>query len=147
MLQIRYKSIVLKLLTTVMLFASLAPTVSHALASFTGNTGFTQRICTTNAQGEATIVLQVKTTMGQQLSTALTIKADALNVQDSQSINSHFEHCPFCTNLHVDALIAKPHDLIVAQLAIEAQKIATETKLNGFFQAHFLPPSQAPPQL
>ena len=130
-----------------MLFASLAPTVSHALVSMTGNSGFTQQICTTNAQGETTIVLQVKTTMGKQLATALTIKTDAVNAQDSHSVVSHFEHCPFCTNLHIDAVIAKPHDLIVAKLAIEAQKIATETKLNGLFQAHFIPPSQAPPQI
>jgi len=145
MLQTRYKSIVLKLLTTVMLFASLAPTVSHALVSMTGNSGFTQKICTTNPQGETTIVLQVKTTMGKQLATALTIKTDAFNAQDSHGINSHFEHCPFCASTHLVADLPTPLSFIIQTLTTEAELLAQLAVPVISFQPYLNPPSQAPP--
>ena len=140
----RYKLAVSKIILSVMVFASLAPTVSHALVLFTGNQAFTQQICTSNG---TKVVIQVKTTMGQQLATELTLNPSFTNQTSPESIEKHFEHCPFCTNLHMDVVLAKPHDLILAKLAIDAQKADIHEKLNGFFQAHFTPPSQAPPQL
>lgn len=151
MVQSRYKSIVLRLLTTVLLFASLAPTVSHALVSITGNSNFTQKICTTNAQGEATvqqvetIVLQVQTTMGKQLATTLKIKTESVNAQDSHSIASHFEHCPFCASTHFAADLPMPLSFIVQILTTEAQLLAQLAVPVISFYPYLNPPSQAPP--
>jgi hypothetical protein len=85
----RYKLAISRIIIAVMVFASLAPTVSHALVSFTGNTSFSQKVCTISGN---TIVIQVKTTLGKQLATALPVKGTA-----QQSAENHFEHCPFCT--------------------------------------------------
>jgi len=145
----RYKLAVSKIILLAMVFASLSPAVSHALALFTGNQSFTQQICTSNGtiKQAPVLVIQVKTTMGQQLSTELILQPSFTNQTSQESIEKHFEHCPFCTNMYMEATLPKAHDLIVEKLAIEAQKILVNTKLNGFFQTHFLPPRQAPPQL
>ena len=67
---------IFKLLNTIALFAivfaSLAPSISHALAAKNG-TSFAQEICTSNGQK---ISIQVITTQGQQLTTELSVKND-----------------------------------------------------------------------
>ena len=131
----------------VMLFASLAPGISHALVSVTGNPSFTQKICVSKGSNAVVtqIVIKVKTTMGHALFTEFNSE-QSLQTSNLHTVENHFAHCPFCANLHLDASLAKPHDLIVAKLAIEAQKADAHIILNGFLQPHFTPPSQAPPQ-
>ncbi len=88
----------------VMIFASLAPAVSHALVSFTGNPSFTQKICTTSGNP---ILIQVKTTLGQQLATELPVKG-----LPKQTAENHFEHCPFCLSHGANALLTSSHSNI-----------------------------------
>ena len=52
-------------------FASLAPSVSHAVAAQNGNNSFTQEICTNSGK---VISIQVLTTKGQQFSVDFTVK-------------------------------------------------------------------------
>lgn len=142
MLKKRNQFVMYSIMIFMMLFAVLAPTISHALVQYTGNPSFTQKICASNG---AKIVIEVKTTMGRALFTTLDSEQTLKN-SNPQTAENHFEHCPFCTNLHMDAALAKPHDLIIAKLVIEAQKADAHARLNGFLQTHFSPPSQAPPQ-
>lgn len=123
----------------VMVFASLVPTVSHALVNLTGNKAFTQKICTSNG---SKVVIQVKTTKGKQLATELTIA----NKPTSQATEDHFEHCPFCANPHSTVYLPKANDLIIQTLEAEAQTIAEHAVVAVAFQPYLIPPSQAPPK-
>ncbi|HSH53847.1 MAG TPA: DUF2946 domain-containing protein [Methylotenera sp.] len=125
----------------VMAFASLAPTVSHALVNLTGNKAFTQQVCTSNG---AKVVIQVKTTMGKQLATELTL--NSVNPSKPQTAQNHFEHCPFCANPHNTAYLPDPNNLIIQTLEAEAQTIAEHAVVAAAFQPYLTPPSQAPPQ-
>ncbi|MBA3696462.1 MAG: DUF2946 domain-containing protein [Methylotenera sp.] len=140
----RYQSVISKIILTVMVFASLAPAISHALASVTGNKSFTQKICTTNG---TKVVIQVKTSMGQQLSTQLTIKPDLKNLADSQTAENHFEHCPFCANPQTAYTLPSLNALIVQTLDAQAQAIAEQAVPNVVFRPYLTPPSQAPPHI
>ncbi len=96
----RHQSFISKIILIVMMFASMAPTVSHALASMTGNRAFLQKICTSNGDK---VVIQVKTTMGKQLTTEFSLKPAFDRTADSQNSGNHFEHCPFCMS-HASAV-------------------------------------------
>jgi len=72
-----------------MMFASLAPSVSHALAGQGNAAGFMQEICGT---GGKKLYIQVVTTQGKQIQASFDIKPD----QQSKSISQHMTHCPFC---------------------------------------------------
>lgn len=122
-----------------MVFASLAPTVSHALVNLTGNKAFTQQICTSNG---AKVVIQVKTTMGKQLATELPIAGKST----SQTTENHFEHCPFCANPHSTVYLPIANDFIIQTLEAEAHTIAEYAVVAVTFQPYLTPPSQAPPQ-
>ena len=123
-----------------MVFASLAPTVSHALVNLTGNKAFTQQVCTSNG---TKVVIQVKTTMGKQLATELTLSSIPSKPQTAQN---HFEHCPFCVNPHSTAYLPKANDLIIQTLEVEAHALAEHAVVAVAFQPYLTPPSQAPPQ-
>jgi hypothetical protein len=70
-------------------FASLAPSVSHAIAAQQGINSFAQEICSSDGKK---ITIQVVTTKGQQLQTGLDTTPDANPV----TITLHLNHCPFC---------------------------------------------------
>jgi Protein of unknown function (DUF2946) len=72
-----------------MVFASLAPSVSHALAGQGSASGFMQEICGT---GGKKLYIQVVTTQGKQLQASFDIKPS----NQSKSISQHMNHCPFC---------------------------------------------------
>ena len=72
------------------MFASLAPSVSHALAGQGSQASFMQEIC---GKGGQKLFIQVVTTQGQQIQTSFDIKPD----QQSKSISQHMTHCPFCS--------------------------------------------------
>lgn len=70
-------------------FASLAPSISHALANPNNPQGFMQQICGVGGQK---LYIQVITTQGQQIQAALDTKPGS----QPASINLHMNHCPFC---------------------------------------------------
>jgi hypothetical protein len=119
-----YKLAISRIIMAVMVFASLAPTVSHALVSLTGNQSFTQKICTSNG---SKVVIQVKTTMGKQLATELTL--NPVNSAKPQTAENHFEHCPFCLN----------HTTAALPITGNAPLVITDEG-RFFLQAHYLAP-------
>lgn len=96
------QQIMSKISLLVMVFASLAPTVSYALASHS-NPNLFQEICSANG-AKKIVVLQVLTTKGNQLATAFDIKPQANESSPaSRTMGMHFEHCPFCSS-HIDVI-------------------------------------------
>lgn len=121
-----------------MLFASFAPSISHALAAKQGNNSFTQEICGRNGKP---ITIKVFTTQGQQL----VVDLGAKNPNVPTGIGHHLDHCPFCANPSVDTAITAPHAPIVRLLTAQAEKQAaiTPTVFSRFYTLP--PPAQAPP--
>ena len=122
-------------------FASLAPSISHALAA-TNNTSFAQEVCTTSG---TKITIQVLTTKGKQLVTELT--SQSTENKSPTGIQHHLQHCPFCANPSTDAAIQAPHAPIVAILVAQAQQIAVSAQVALPRFSSLPPPSQAPPSL
>ena len=120
-------------------FASLAPSISHALAA-TNNSSFAQEVCTT---GGAKITIQVLTTKGKQLATEL--PAQSTENKAPTNIQHHLQHCPFCANPVTDAMIQAPHAPIVAMLTAQAQQIAASAQVATPHFSTLPPPAQAPP--
>ena len=129
-----------KIALIAIIFASLAPSISHALAANSG-TSFAQEICTSNGQK---ISIQVITSQGQQLTTEFSVKNDE---QPIKNISMHLEHCPFCASHAVAAVLHSTHLEITALLAITAQKAAKYAAPVPASRYYKLPPSQAPPYL
>ncbi len=121
-------------------FASLAPSISHALAA-ANNTSFAQEVCTTNG---TKITIQVLTTKGKQLATELT--AQSTENKTPTSIQHHLQHCPFCANSGADVAIQAPHAPIIAILAAQAQSIAANSQAVLPRFSALPPPAQAPPR-
>lgn len=122
------------------IFASLAPSISHALAAEQGINSFAQEICTTDGQ---TITIQVMTTQGQQLATEL--NAEVTSSQTPASIVHHLNHCPFCANPSVDTALEAPHAFVVALLTIQAEQLAVLSRVVLPRFSVLPPPAQAPP--
>ncbi|MDP3608889.1 MAG: DUF2946 domain-containing protein [Methylophilus sp.] len=83
-----------------MVFASLAPSVSHALAGQGSQASFMQEVCGT---GGKKIYIQVVTTQGKQIQTALDFQPN----QNPASLTHHLNHCPFCS-IQLDVVLDKP---------------------------------------
>ena len=131
---------IFKLINTIALcaivFASLAPSISYALAA-TNGISFAQEICTSNGQK---ISIQVITTQGQQLTTEFAInKSEA-----PKNTTMYLEHCPFCSSGAVAALPSLQLE-IIALLEIIAQKAARYPAPILASRHYKSPPSQAPP--
>jgi Protein of unknown function (DUF2946) len=120
-------------------FASLAPSISHALQANNG-AGFVQEVCTTSGEK---ITIQVLTTKGQQLATEL--PAQTSQSKSPTGIQHHLQHCPFCANPSTDAALQSPHTPIIAILTAQAQQFSatSQTVLPRF--SVLPPPAQAPP--
>ena len=128
------------------IFASIAPSISHAIAAQTG-TSFAQEICSSNGKK---ITIQVLTTKGQQLATELVAKDLGTKSTDKTTpagIQHHLQHCPFCANPSTDAAIQAPHAPIVALLAAQTEKQAAVAPVVFASFSSLPPPSQAPPSL
>lgn len=93
------------------LFVSLAPTISHALAldNATG-TQFFQQVCTSSGKN---IVLNIKTTQGQQLDVTF---AGESKVDTELPPLHHISHCPLC-HLDVAKVILPSTDAVQALYA------------------------------
>lgn len=122
-------------------FASLAPTISHALAAQQGINSFAQQICTTDGK---TITIAVVTTKGKQLATELTTKEQS---PSPRTIVNHLNHCPFCANPSIDTALEAPHAIIINTLTAQAEQIAISTQLALPRFSVLPPPAQAPPSL
>ena len=124
-------------------FASFAPSISHALTT-ANNASFAQEICTTNG---TKITIQVLTTKGKQLATELPAQLTENTKQDiaPTGIQHHLQHCPFCANPTTDAAIQAPHAPIVAILTAQAQQIAASAQVATPHFSTLPPPAQAPP--
>jgi Protein of unknown function (DUF2946) len=122
-------------------FASLAPSISHALQANSG-AGFAQEICTTSGEK---ITIQVVTTKGQQLATEFSQQSS--NDKTPTGIQHHLQHCPLCANSSTDAALEAPHTPIIAILTAQAQHISAtlQAVLSRF--SVLPPPAQAPPTL
>jgi Protein of unknown function (DUF2946) len=131
-----------KIALCAIVFASLAPTISHALAAQQGLNSFTQEVCTTDGKK---ITIQVVTSKGQQLTTEL--NAESTQEKSPTGIQHHLQHCPFCANPSTDAAIQAPHASIIVFLSAQAQHVAAtfQVDLPRFFALP--PPAQAPPAL
>ena len=124
------------------IFASLAPSISHALAAHQGANSFAQEVCSTNGKK---IIIQVVTTKGQQLATELSGLATGEKMPTG--IQHHLQHCPFCANPSTDAAIQAPHAPIVAVLTQQAQRTAATFQIDLPRFSVLPPPAQAPPAL
>jgi Protein of unknown function (DUF2946) len=123
-------------------FASLAPSISHAVAAQKGTNSFTQEVCSTNGKK---ITIQVITTKGQQFVAELSTKNNSEN--SPKSINHHLEHCPFCANPSTDVAMEPPHAPMIAILEAEAQLITVVSQVVLTRFSVLPPPAQAPPAL
>lgn len=134
--------LVSKIAMFAMLFAALAPGISHALAAQGGKNSFAQSVC---ISGGKKVTIQVVTTKGKQLATEFSLKPAGERMP--KGINHHLEHCPFCANPSTDAATEAPHAPVVEMLVAEAQQLAvTSQPVFSSFSA-LPPPAQAPPIL
>lgn len=119
------------------IFASLAPSISHALTSQNSFKSFSQEIC--NSTG-GKIVIQVVTTKGQQLSAEF-----AVDQPTPKLIDIHVDHCPLCSNSLASGSLPATNMLIIALLTATAQQIAHDATPMVVSRFYVSPPSQAPP--
>lgn len=119
------------------LFASVAPSISHALAAKNNSNSFTQEVCTSTGDK---IVIQVLTTKGKQLATEFVVSKSS-----PKTITMHLEHCPFCCSAAVAASLPTTNAFIIAVLAARAHQIAQSSAPAVISRPYVSPPSQAPP--
>lgn len=137
-----YRQVISKIAMFLVVFASLAPSVTHALATHS-NGSFLQEICSTN--GIKKIVIQTITTHGQQLTAVFDTKTSNENTPASTAL--HLEHCPFCSAGAANVAVA-PNNVWILMLAEQAKAIdfdyVTPVQPSYIQTAH---PTRAPPVL
>ncbi len=123
-------------------FASLAPSISHALAAKQGVNSFVQEICTTNGEK---ITIQVVTSQGRLLATEL--NAQKKQSTSTKTLISHLNHCPFCSNPNIHSGLEPSISFIITVLQshIERPGFVTAVEIKSF--TTLPPPAQAPPNL
>ena len=126
------------------MFASLAPSISHAIAAQNVSNSFTQEVC--SASGK-TISIQMLTSKGQQLFVDFAVKQSAQQSTPPKNIAMHLEHCPFCGGHFVAAALPASNAIVIAQLALTAQKVAEYAVPVFAIHSYVSPPAQAPPSL
>ena len=140
MLSKKLFSLMHKVALFAILFASLAPSISHAIAAQNGTNSFTQEICASNGKK---ISIQVQITKGQQLSVDSALKQSP----EPKNIAMHLEHCPFCGGHFSAVTLPAGNAVIIAQLALTAQKVAEYAVPVFTSHTYVSPPAQAPPSL
>ena len=140
MLSKKLFSLMHKIAMFAIVFASLAPSISHAVAAQNGTNSFTQEICSSSGKK---ISIQVQTTKGQQLSVDFAVKQSA----EPKNIAMHLEHCPFCGGHFSAVALPAGNSVIIAQLAAIAQKVAEYAVPVFASYTYVSPPAQAPPSL
>ena len=119
------------------LFASVAPSISHALAAQNNSNSFKQEVCTSSGEK---VVIQVLTTKGKQLATEFVVSKSS-----TKTMPMHLEHCPFCSNGLASASFPASNTLIIALLTATAQQLAQYAAPVVVTRPYVSPPSQAPP--
>ncbi|PPD56534.1 MAG: hypothetical protein CTY10_03630 [Methylotenera sp.] len=119
------------------IFASIAPSVSHALAAKNNVNSFAQEVCTSTGEK---VVIQVVTTKGKQLATEFIVTKSS-----PKTMPMHLEHCPFCGSAATAAGLPASNTLIIAILEQAAQQLAQYSAPTVLTQPYVSPPSQAPP--
>jgi hypothetical protein len=122
------------------LFASFAPTISHALVAHGSTNSFLQEVCSASGQK---IFIEVVTSQGNLLQAGLDTKPDSQPI----SIHYHMDHCPFCHAGVADVAILTPHLEIIALLEAIAQLSTHYITPVVSLNAYISPPGQAPPIL
>ncbi len=140
MLSKKLFSLMHKIALFAIVFASLAPSISHAIAAQNGTNSFIQEIC---SSGGKKISIQVQTSKGQQLLVDFAVKQSA----QPKNIAMHLEHCPFCAGHFAAATLPASNTVIIAQLALTAQKAAEYAEPVFASHSYVSPPAQAPPSL
>lgn len=123
------------------LFASLAPSVSHALAGQSRTSNYMQEIC--GVAGKK-LFIQVVTTQGNVIETGLSIKT----TDHSNTITHHIDHCPFCHAGVSDVAVLQYNPAFIAYLEILKKVVRVDS--IGFVQPQILHSahlSRAPPVL
>ncbi len=138
MLSKKLFSLMHKVALFAIIFASLAPSISHAIAAQNGNNSFIQEICSSSGKK---ISIQVQTTKGQQLSVDFAVKQAA----QPENIAMHLEHCPFCGGHFSAAALPAGNSVIIAQLTASAQQAAEYAVPVFASHTYVSPPAQAPP--
>ncbi|MDX1914393.1 MAG: DUF2946 domain-containing protein [Methylophilus sp.] len=136
MLRRSYQRVVSYIALVAVVFASVAPTISHAIEAKKGNPSFFQEVCTT--QG----VTQVSIGIGDS---QLIEKSPSDVPTDPNKMGMHFEHCPYCFS-HANAigLTSSSIELFIAELN-STEHIVSYTApivIAYFASSH---PSHAPP--
>lgn len=123
-------------------FASLAPSISHALAAQQGVNSFVQEICTANGE---TITIQVVTSQGNKLDTQLDTEQKL--PANSKTFISHLNHCPFCSNPNVNTVLEPPLAFIFALRQNHSEQVEVVNVAVTKTFSSLPPPAQAPPHL
>jgi hypothetical protein len=142
MIMSRYRQFISKIAMFLMVFASLAPSVTHALVTH-ANGSFLQEICSSN--GTKKIVIETITTHGQQVTAIFNSKTSNENIPASTSL--HLEHCQFC-NAGVLNIAVTPGNAWVLMLAEQAK--SNEFIYDSPIQPSYIQtahPTRAPPEL
>jgi hypothetical protein len=125
-------------------FASLAPSISHAIAAQNNANGFLQEVCTSTGKK---VQVQISTTQGKQLATEFSVKQSPTDTVP-KNVGMHLEHCPFCASHAVAAALPTNNLEIIALLEVTAQKAAEYAAPVVVSHPYYVsPPSQAPPSL
>ena len=136
----RIQRFISKIALFLVVFASLAPSVSHAMAA-QNNGSFLQEICSVN--GLKKVVIQTISTKGKQISAVFETKNTQQKVPASLTL--HLEHCPFCGAAAANIAIAPAPAwslLLQAQAKSVNQEYSTPFQSSVLQTAH---PSRAPP--
>jgi Protein of unknown function (DUF2946) len=123
-------------------FASLAPSISHALAAQHGVNSFVQEICTANGES---ITIQVVTSQGNKLDTQLDTEQKL--PANSKTLISHLNHCPFCSNPSVNTALEPSTTFVIAALQSHIERLGFVASAVTKSFTTLPPPAQAPPNL
>lgn len=120
-------------------FASLAPSISHALATHQNVNTFSQEICTADGQ---VLIIQIVPNDTQQ-ATISTEKESPIPA----NILHHLNHCPFCANPKMDNMMTALDVRIVTllEMQMEPSVVLVQTVLPRSLVLP--PPAQAPPSI
>ena len=140
MLSKKLFQLVHKIALFAIVFAALAPSISHALMAQNNLGIFLQEVCSSNGQR---ITIQVITTKGQQISAEFAVNKPVES--QPRNMSMHLEHCPFCANASTTATILTSQPPIFSILKpLSKPQVADLTVLKiQFFK--LTPPAQAPP--
>jgi hypothetical protein len=113
-------------------FASLAPSISHAFPAKNNHQALLQELC--SAQGAKRFI-------------AVDLAVDTQQAPTQNQAVMHFEHCPYCaTHAGTVAITTAPIALFLAQInATEHIQIDAQVLPSSFYQV--TPPSHAPPAI